>query len=711
MTIPAELEEKYNRIYALIASRMDAIAKAKCRDKPLTNRSGKVVKPATIQCGTVCRQKRNCKVTKGELRKVRSAFKGKSKREMAEAVKALIESKKAGQSSTRATYEVTEKPRKEKNIERREKRYQRSVEQAEKRAKAKIPPVIPKVPKATRIKKTATTGLGKPIHDRVSTPEEAIANGRAILGDLIDKMAAEYSVIGSDRAHPTAAKVLQSLLDNSSLSKEDAEQEAGKIAVNGALKDGMQQRIADFIRLTNGQCMGTLDKIEIDKYRALASRSRKSITFNGSNPENLFHEMGHHVEYAAHNVDLRVGEQFIKGRATGKPKRLSTLSPGHGYGPGEMAYPDRFVDPYVGKTSANGTSEVISMGLQFFSSPTLLSELAKKDPDHLALVVGMISQQVPAKSSAAGVKPPDAGQTQEVKKETENPVAPKVKKPTVTPTLKAQTFNPHAQPDLTPMQFKKIWDEKLALEKKKRKKASPMQGQIDKVQAAIDYPLVSDEESRGFKHRMTQDEANAYTAGSFTGDMKFYHGNQRRFVESMESKGLQPDLNFRGIYGKGCYFGSNKIIGQEYQRDGLLMGEGSGLVEAQAKVKNPFVVLAKDYPIRDEMAELPIPYVQPYLRAMGYDSIYIQDLGYFVTFDPKQTVITDVSYADNNSPEEKQLRKEYHESQQEYRKARSRSSDKDFTELSMHETSRKLGKVPVSKYQNDATTLRKPASL
>ena len=137
----AELEEKYDRLYALIKTRMDAVAKekakAKCRDKPLVSRTGRVVKPATIECGTVCRQKQNCKVTKGELRKVRSAFNGKSKREMAEAVKALIESKKAGQSSTRATYEATAEPLREKNRERREKRYQKSLTQAEKRAKAK----------------------------------------------------------------------------------------------------------------------------------------------------------------------------------------------------------------------------------------------------------------------------------------------------------------------------------------------------------------------------------------------------------------------------------------------------------------------------------------------------------------------------------------------------------------------------------------------
>ena len=177
----AELDAKYDRLYALITSRMDAIAKARCRDKPLKNRSGQTVKPATVQCGTVCRQKQNCKLTKTELRKVRSAFTGKSKQEMAKAIKALIASKKSGRSSVGATYEVTDKPRTEKNLERREKRYQKSVAAAEKRAKAKAPPKAPDDP---------VVRLGKPLYDLVTTPEEAIASGRAILGDKIGKMAA-----------------------------------------------------------------------------------------------------------------------------------------------------------------------------------------------------------------------------------------------------------------------------------------------------------------------------------------------------------------------------------------------------------------------------------------------------------------------------------------------------------------------------------------
>ena len=528
MITPDSIEAKYQRIQTLI-ERMDA--QSKCRDKPLTNLSGKVVKPATVQCGTVCRQKQNCKVTKGELRKVRSAFKGKSKREMAEAVKALIASKKAGQSSTRATYEATEKPRREKNIKRREKRFERSVEQSEKRAKAKIAPDLPETP-AVR--------LGKPIHDRVTSPEEAIANGRAILGDLIGKMAAEYDKPEPDdyksRIKKSAAKfnaaanakymaevglaeleqrlkkegisgdlkremeekqnevekakqalkeaekeneflysvdgvikhgdiddmkdrilhykgrlktesaqlrkqvkagysqgltskyveevkeklkklesalpekekqqrvqdsrlvsgqVIQALIDNSSLSQEEAIAAVSKIKIEGKAEPDIKDRMADFVRMTNGQGLETLSKIKIAKGRAHASRSGNMIKYGGYNTKTLFHEMGHHVEYASHNQGGEVGTRFVRGRATGPAKRLSSLDPGKGYDRDEVAVPDHFIDPYVGKVTGPGSSEVISMGLQVLSSPKLLSELAFKDPDHLALVIGMASQRIP----------------------------------------------------------------------------------------------------------------------------------------------------------------------------------------------------------------------------------------------------------------------------------------------------------------------------
>ena len=373
-------------------------------------------------------------------------------------------------------------------------------------------------------------------------------------------------------------------------------------------------------------------------------------------------------------------------------------------------------------------------------------------------------------------------------KKAEKPVTPKPVAPkpdpksepedsgtsSVTPTLKAKSFNPHAQPDLSLREFKRIWEDKKLLgylegerktlsfedwskgNKKPSKSAyqrylqdqisgkvpvprkfvsdagvkiskrdekqmadndkavADMRARIDNLQKAIDYPLVSDEESRGFKHRMTPEEANAYTAGSFTGDMKFYHGNTRATISSMDRDGIQPDRNARGIYGKGAYFGSNKGIAREYQKESVVgQKTSSGFVEIQAKVKNPFVVTNEEFhklatsigadPGKSDGTGLSdSDAIQHYLRATGYDSMYIQDYGYLVTFDPKQSVITELTYAETGSPEEKQAIEEGNAFSNGIVDRNKKGDPHPYiTQLSEHETSRKLSKISASRFPDE----------
>lgn len=294
----------------------------------------------------------------------------------------------------------------------------------------------------------------------------------------------------------------------------------------------------------------------------------------------------------------------------------------------------------------------------------------------------------------------------------------------VAPSLKAQDFNPHAKPNLSVKEFKSFWDDKIRLNsiqstpvqsyddwasgadrptkngyrfyldrlvtlgipveesafesagiklgKKERgrlqanrDKIATIQGRVDEMQKAIDHPLVSDEEAKGFKPRMTPEEANAYTAGSFTGNLKFYHGNGPGVIDSMEKDGIQPSKNYRGIYGKGAYFGASEEIGRDYQSAAALNQGSSGLVEVQIKVKNPAIISVAEYAKiqkffdagkSDEPGMSDSDAVQEYFRAMGHDSIYLEDLGYFVTFDTRQTVITNIERAKAGSPEAEKLR-------------------------------------------------------
>lgn len=300
------------------------------------------------------------------------------------------------------------------------------------------------------------------------------------------------------------------------------------------------------------------------------------------------------------------------------------------------------------------------------------------------------------------------------------------------PTLKPRDYNPHAKPDLPVKEFKTFWEDKQRLKSildtpvqtyeqwaksastrptkkgyqfylggllekgipveesvfesegiklSKRDKSriqsnrdavSATQQRVSEIQKAIDHPLLTDEEASGFKHKMTTDEADAYTAGSFMGNLRFYHGNGAGVIDSMDRDGVQPDLNNRGIYGKGAYFGASPEIGREYQSAAALEGSGSGLVEVATKVKNPAVISTAEYvkisqfffPDSSDNDASDSEAVQQYFRAMGHDSIYLENEGYFITFDPRQTVITNVSRAEAKSPEEDELRAFYEDQRQ-----------------------------------------------
>jgi hypothetical protein len=103
----------------------------------------------------------------------------------------------------------------------------------------------------------------------------------------------------------------------------------------------------------------------------------------------LFHELGHAVE----NLDakyLKESKGFINSRATGPAQSMNSLTNSTKYQSNEMGYPGKFLHPYVSKVYPNST-EVISMGLEHFSSPLLMSKFYKEDPEHFKLVLNVIS--------------------------------------------------------------------------------------------------------------------------------------------------------------------------------------------------------------------------------------------------------------------------------------------------------------------------------
>ena len=108
-----------------------------------------------------------------------------------------------------------------------------------------------------------------------------------------------------------------------------------------------------------------------------------------------YHEFSHHVEFANRDI-AQANLDWLKERASGKVEQLNKLIPGSNYEDDEVAYTDKFISPYVGKLytelieAGTPTSEVLSMGFQFFKNGGAMRQLYKLDQEHFFLVLGTL---------------------------------------------------------------------------------------------------------------------------------------------------------------------------------------------------------------------------------------------------------------------------------------------------------------------------------
>ena len=107
----------------------------------------------------------------------------------------------------------------------------------------------------------------------------------------------------------------------------------------------------------------------------------------------MYHEFAHSLEYQHQEIAI-ASQQWVKNRATGEARSLKSLFPNSNYTPDERAYPDDFIDPYVGKTYEDGRSylatEVLTMGVQHFTNPQNMRKLYNGDREHFYLTLGSI---------------------------------------------------------------------------------------------------------------------------------------------------------------------------------------------------------------------------------------------------------------------------------------------------------------------------------
>ncbi len=100
-----------------------------------------------------------------------------------------------------------------------------------------------------------------------------------------------------------------------------------------------------------------------------------------------FHEFGHLIE--SNHAPRAKAFQWVKMRGKGKSMKFSDIS--SSYSDTEDAFKDKFIDPYVGKYYSDAATEVMSMGMQQFTSYEKMMRFAKKDFDHFSFIHGILT--------------------------------------------------------------------------------------------------------------------------------------------------------------------------------------------------------------------------------------------------------------------------------------------------------------------------------
>lgn len=146
----------------------------------------------------------------------------------------------------------------------------------------------------------------------------------------------------------------------------------------------------EFNQLTNGMGAKTVKKVVGDSDRAFTGPDGLVDIGKKATRENIYHELAHHIEFS----DPKKAELAARWRDAKSnditPKKLSEITGSNLYDDDELALRDDYISPYVGKVYPSGYTEVISVGVEHFSSPNRMKELYDKDPDHYNFIVGLL---------------------------------------------------------------------------------------------------------------------------------------------------------------------------------------------------------------------------------------------------------------------------------------------------------------------------------
>lgn len=192
----------------------------------------------------------------------------------------------------------------------------------------------------------------------------------------------------------SAVETMRRIASHHKIDREDAELWADSVDTRGLTGENKKitsDALVAVYALTGGKGAKKINKVTSEAERASANPNGELELEKKIDRHQVFHEYAHYMEFE--NRQLAVASRkFIEDRSTSpEPVKLKDIT-GQNYRDTEMAFPGNFIDPYVGKIyGAAGTpTEVISMGVELFRDPQLMSSFYKKDPEHFNFVLGAI---------------------------------------------------------------------------------------------------------------------------------------------------------------------------------------------------------------------------------------------------------------------------------------------------------------------------------
>lgn len=183
---------------------------------------------------------------------------------------------------------------------------------------------------------------------------------------------------------------LRTTLLETGLSRDRAKALAEKIDTKGISNaERIRDDATEFLQMTNGVGTSELSAFKKTGDRAYASALGGYINIGSGTTTTIWHEMGH---FAEDETGYKANRDWILSKATGNAKPLSELTGNSSYGDNEIAFPGKFVHPYVGKWYPGGGTEVFSVGIEHFTSPESMLKLWQADSGHFELVVDHLKE-------------------------------------------------------------------------------------------------------------------------------------------------------------------------------------------------------------------------------------------------------------------------------------------------------------------------------